>query len=129
MDAMVLDIGGTTTDIAILVDKVPLLEPLGIRRGKYKSLIRSLKTYSRGIGGDSHVRVERGKLKIGPNRLGPAMAFGGPGPTPTDALVFLKKMDTGDSLLAQKGIETIAKNLSISPEAAAKAIFQKNLAP
>ncbi|GAB6144313.1 hydantoinase/oxoprolinase family protein [Desulfocicer niacini] len=125
MDAMVLDIGGTTTDIAILVDKVPLLEPLGIRRGKYKSLIRSLKTYSRGIGGDSRVRVERGKLRIGPDRLGPAMAFGGPSPTPTDALVFLKKMDTGDPLLAQKGIEAIAQELNISPEAAAQAIFKK----
>ncbi len=125
MDAMVLDIGGTTTDIAILVDKVPLLEPLGIRRGKYKSLIRSLKTHSRGIGGDSHVRVEEGNLEIGPGRLGPAMAFGGPAPTPTDALVFLKKMNTGDPRLAQRGMTDIAQALGLSPEAAAQAIFKK----
>jgi len=56
-DVLVLDIGGTTTDIAIIVEKAPLLEPLGIRRGRYKSLIRSLKTYSKGIGGDSLVSV------------------------------------------------------------------------
>ncbi|MCG8689346.1 MAG: hydantoinase/oxoprolinase family protein, partial [Desulfobacterales bacterium] len=49
-DAIVLDIGGTTTDIAFLVDKAPLLEPVGIRRGQYKSLIRSLRTDSKGIG-------------------------------------------------------------------------------
>ncbi len=125
MDAMVLDIGGTTTDIAILVDKVPLLEPLGIHRGKYKSLIRSLQTYSRGIGGDSHVRVERKRLRIGPDRLGPAMAFGGPAPTPTDALIFLGKMTTGDRQLAQKGMEAIAVELNTTPEAAARAIFNK----
>jgi N-methylhydantoinase A len=58
-DAIVLDIGGTTTDIAFLVDKAPLLEPVGIKRGQYKSLIRSLRTDSKGIGGDSNCPGKR----------------------------------------------------------------------
>ncbi|MCP3901985.1 MAG: hydantoinase/oxoprolinase family protein [Desulfobacteraceae bacterium] len=123
-DTLVLDIGGTTTDIAILVNKVPILEPLGIRRGIYKSLIRSLKTYSEGLGGDSFVRVEDKNLLIGPERKGPAMAFGGPEPTPTDAIVYLGLMEKGDKKLAEKGIVQIAKQLDISPEDAANQILK-----
>ncbi|HSO20349.1 MAG TPA: hydantoinase/oxoprolinase N-terminal domain-containing protein, partial [Desulfosarcina sp.] len=43
---LVLDIGGTTTDMAVLVDGVPLLDPLGITIGDHKTLIRSLETVS-----------------------------------------------------------------------------------
>jgi len=123
-DTLVLDIGGTTTDITILVDKVPILEPVGIRRGIYKSLIRSLKTYSEGIGGDSFVQVQEGELVIGPERKGPAMAFGGSDPTPTDAIVFLGIMEEGDTELAEQGIKKIADQLDISTEETAKLILK-----
>ena len=124
-DAIVLDIGGTTTDIAFLVDKTPLLEPVGIQRGHYKSLIRSLWTDSKGIGGDSALRVEEGKLTIGPDRQGPAMAYGGPAPTPTDALVVLGLMDEGDKEKAVQGIHTIAEALFMTDEEAADHIFRR----
>ena len=124
-DAIVLDIGGTTTDIAILVDKTPLLEPVGIRRGQYKSLIRSLRTESKGIGGDSVIRVIDKELVIGPDRHGPAMAFGGPDPTPTDALFVLGLMKDGDQENAQKGIGKIARKLELTDKEAADQIFKK----
>ncbi|MCP4020393.1 MAG: hydantoinase/oxoprolinase family protein [Desulfobacteraceae bacterium] len=124
-DAIVLDIGGTTTDIAILVDKTPLLEPVGIRRGQYKSLIRSLRTDSEGIGGDSKISIKDNDIIIGPDRLGPAMAFGGPVPTPTDALVVLDIMDAGDKELAWKGIKEIADQLGLPEKDTANKIFEK----
>ncbi len=124
-DAIVLDIGGTTTDISFLVDKTPLLEPVGIRRGRYKSLIRSLLTDSKGIGGDSTVRVRDNKISIGPDRQGPAMAFGGSDPTPTDALVVLGLMDIGDPSAAKKGIEKIALELGSTIEDTADQIFKR----
>jgi len=123
-DAIVLDIGGTTTDIAFLVDKAPLLEPVGIKRGQYKSLIRSLRTDSKGIGGDSALRVIEKELTIGPDRQGPAMAFGGPSPTPTDALVVLGLMDEGDSNKAREGVHEIAVALDMNDEDAADHIFR-----
>ncbi|MCK5310950.1 MAG: hydantoinase/oxoprolinase family protein [Desulfobacteraceae bacterium] len=123
-DTLVLDIGGTTTDIAILVNKTPILEPVGIRRGIYKSLIRSLKTYSKGIGGDSLVKVHEGDLIIGPERKGSAMAFGGSDPTPTDAIVYLDMMNSGDRKLAEKGVNQIADKLGISSGEAAKQILK-----
>ncbi|MEN8212707.1 MAG: hydantoinase/oxoprolinase family protein, partial [Thermodesulfobacteriota bacterium] len=124
-DAIVLDIGGTTTDIAFLVDKAPLLEPVGIKRGRYKSLIRSLRTDSKGIGGDSVVRVKNNELVIGPDRKGPAMAFGGPEPTPTDALIVLGLMNEGDQNNSQKGIDKIAEKLGVTDKEAADKIFRQ----
>ncbi len=93
-ETLVLDIGGTTTDMAILINRVPLLDPKGITVGAHNTLIRSLETLSIGVGGDSAVRVHDGQLSIGPDRLGPAMAFGGSSPTPTDALFVLGIMET-----------------------------------
>lgn len=40
-DAILLDIGGTTTDIFFLADGVPLFEPQGIKIDDYKTLVRS----------------------------------------------------------------------------------------
>ena len=123
-DVLIMDIGGTTTDIGILIKQAPLLEPVGIGRGIYKSLIRSLKTYSKGIGGDSHVRVKDNAVTIGPDRSGPAMAFGGADPTPTDAMIVLGIMDADDRKPSIAGISMIAAELGTTPLKAAETIFQ-----
>jgi N-methylhydantoinase A/oxoprolinase/acetone carboxylase beta subunit len=121
--SLVLDVGGTTTDMAILLDGVPLLDPVGVEIGGYQTLIRSLDTQSLGVGGDSSIRVQNGKIEIGPERLGPAMAFGGPVPTPTDALIVLNQMSTGDRSAAADGLKTIAGHLGLTVEKAAAHIF------
>jgi N-methylhydantoinase A len=122
-ETLVLDIGGTTTDMAILVRKAPLMDPTGTELGGYKTLIRSLKTHSIGLGGDSAVRVVDGKLTIGPDREGRAMAYGGSVPTPTDALFVLGKATRGDAEAAHRGIQTIADRLGMSVETAASLVF------
>jgi N-methylhydantoinase A/oxoprolinase/acetone carboxylase beta subunit len=122
-DALVMDIGGTTTDMAILVDQVPLLAPQGIELGGFKTLIRSLETHSIGIGGDSAVRIENGRIQVGPHRNGPAMAHGGPSPTPTDALVLLGKARKGSRDLAARGFAPIAEQLGVTIEDAAFQVF------
>ncbi len=124
-ESLVLDIGGTTTDMAVLVGGVPLLDPMGISLAGFKTTIRAMETHSVGLGGDSFVRVENGELRIGPERLGRAMAFGGPCPTPTDALMVLGKLDRGDHSRSEEGISTIAKQLECSLETAASRIFEK----
>lgn len=113
-EAIVLDIGGTTTDIGIIINQGPVLEPVGIELAGYKTLIRALKTYSVGLGGDSAVKVVDGRLEIGPERMGPAMAFGGPAPTTTDALRVLGKINDGDLEKAATGIKGLAEHLGIS---------------
>ncbi len=121
----VLDIGGTTTDMAILVDSVPLFEPLGIKIGDYPTLVRSFKSKSIGIGGDSKISVKAGEILIGPERTGPAMAHGGSTPTPTDAIVSLGLTTEGDKERAGKGMQEIAQLLGVTPEQAARKILDK----
>jgi len=122
-DCLVMDIGGTTTDMAILIDRVPLLDPLGIELGGYKTLIRSLDTLSVGIGGDSRLRFKEGRLFIGPDREGPAMAYGGSTPTPTDALCVLEPLEGADRQRSIRGLETLSAAMGVSVEAAASTIF------
>ena len=120
---LVLDIGGTTTDMAILIDGVPLLAPRGIRIGPYKTLIRSLLTESIGVGGDSMVRILDGKPVVGPQRAGTAMAFGGPQPTPTDAFTVLGLAQDGDRRMAQRGMTELAQEMNLGIDQAADAVF------
>ncbi|KJS33035.1 MAG: hydantoinase [Desulfatitalea sp. BRH_c12] len=122
---LVLDIGGTTTDMAILIDGVPLLAPQGIEIGPYKTLIRALRTQSMGVGGDSVVRLVDGGLTVGPERQGRALAFGGPVVTPTDAFCVLGLMAGGDRNRAVEGLTPIAEALNLSLEKAALAIFDQ----
>ncbi len=122
-DAIALDIGGTTTDIAIFADGIPLLEPFGVTIEGHKTLTRGLRSRSIGVGGDSKVQYENGKISIGPERAGPAAAFGGPYPTPTDAMIVLGLTETGDRQMAEAAVEQIAREIDRSVQEAAKIIF------
>lgn len=115
-DTLVMDIGGTTTDMAVLIKRSPVLNPLGIELGNCKTLIRSLEILSIGLGGDSKVKIKDGHLAVGPERLGPAMAYGGPAPTPTDALVIAREIENGDRDKAIRGMEPLAGALRLSVE-------------
>ncbi|MGD8293880.1 MAG: hydantoinase/oxoprolinase family protein [Desulfobacterales bacterium] len=122
-DTLIMDIGGTTTDLAVLVNRSPALDPLGIELEQYQTLIRSLETLSIALGGDSVVKVINGKLEIGPDRLGPAMAYGGQVPTPTDALFILENITDGSRKKAIEGLEPLARSVGSSVKALAAEIL------
>ena len=124
-ETLVLDIGGTTTDMAILLRQVPLLDPVGIELGGFKTLIRALRTKSVPVGGDSVVRLLGERITIGPDRQGPAMAYGGPAPTPTDALFVLGKTSDGDVEAARRGLQGLAEKLDVGVEEMAARIFDE----
>ncbi len=96
-DALLLDMGGTTTDMAVLVDGIPLLErdgmQLAFQGAKHKTHVRSLATLSLPMGGDSLVTVHtmpHRHISVGPVRAGAAVAFGGSNPTLLDAALVLQ---------------------------------------
>jgi N-methylhydantoinase A/oxoprolinase/acetone carboxylase beta subunit len=129
-DAILLDIGGTTTDIFFLADGVPLFEPWGIRIGKYKTLIRAIYSVSIGLGGDSSICVRNGRIKIGPQREGVPYAFGGPKPTPTDAMITLELIDENAFSLTQDNVKKayeamtlLGRELNLSAKDMAKLIL------
>ena len=74
-DAVISDIGGTTTDIAVLRDGRPALNPNGAAVGGYQTMVEAIDMVTHGLGGDSEVWFDdkgRGnRLRIGPRRLIP----------------------------------------------------------
>ncbi len=73
-DALVSDIGGTTTDICLLRDGKPTIDPLGARVGPYRTMVEAVAMRTWGLGGDSEVHVLdglEGGLRLGPRRLMP----------------------------------------------------------
>ncbi len=122
-DGVLLDIGGTTTDIFFLANGVQLFEPLGISIGPHKTLIRSIYSVSIGIAGDSFVRVENNEIKIGPQRMGRPIAFGGAYLTPTDAMVVLGKIAADNTDQAIAAVDKLAQDLSVSRTEAATKIL------
>ncbi|SHD77843.1 hydantoinase/oxoprolinase family protein [Schnuerera ultunensis] len=123
-DAILLDIGGTTTDIFFLADGVPLFEPLGIKIDKYNTLVRAIYSVSIGLGGDSSISIENSKIKIGPRREGIPYAFGGPKPTPTDAMIALGLIKEGNKEAAHNSMATLGTKLNITPKDMAKLILE-----
>ncbi|MDO5028004.1 MAG: hydantoinase/oxoprolinase family protein [Bacillota bacterium] len=95
-DEIYLDIGGTTTDLFFLVDGSPLYEPLGIEIAGMKTLVKGLYSSSLGLGGDSYVQVQDGKIQIGPQRKDKPLALGGAYLTLTDAFNVLGLASLGD---------------------------------
>ena len=123
-DSIILDIGGTTTDIAIFASGAPLIEREGISLASHPTLVRSLKTKSIGMGGDSALTAANGIVKAGPERRGPAMADGGDQPTLIDALNYKGIIDYNDKGRSVQGIEELAKKSGLSPKKLADAAVE-----
>ncbi len=71
-DAIVADMGGTTTDIAVVRGGQPELSFDGAMVGQWRPMVEAVKVYAIGLGGDSEVRFGGGEgLVIGPRRVLP----------------------------------------------------------
>lgn len=71
-DVWVVDMGGTTTDIAGLRGGRPQLNPDGARIGRWQTMVEAADVHTVGLGGDSEVRVTgSGSVAIGPRRVVP----------------------------------------------------------
>ena len=126
-DLLVLDIGGTTTDIAIFADGEPLLEREGIAIQGRPTLVRAIRVESIGIGGDSLIQVTDGHVLAGPQRLGPCLAAGGPAPSLMDALNVAGHAAFGDVDRSRQGLAALAASHRMTPERLAQAAIEAAL--
>lgn len=73
--ALVSDIGGTTTDVAMLKHGRPAIDPDGARVGPYRTMVEAVAMRTTGLGGDSEVHFVseglRGGVTLGPRRVIP----------------------------------------------------------
>ncbi len=74
-NAIVSDIGGTTTDVAVLRDGRPTIDPQGARIGAFRTMVEAVAMRTTGLGGDSQVHMVTGGLAsaitLGPRRVMP----------------------------------------------------------
>lgn len=73
-DALVSDIGGTTTDVCLLRDGRPAIDPEGARVGGWRTMVEAVAMRTHGLGGDSEVHLREGLeggLRLGPRRVMP----------------------------------------------------------
>ena len=56
---MVSDMGGTTTDIALIRDGQPSLNPQGATVGGWRTMVQAIDVQTHGLGGDSGIRYSR----------------------------------------------------------------------
>jgi len=70
-DALVVDIGGTTSDTAVLHNGVVRIDSDGARVGHWRTHVRALALRTVGLGGDSEVRQDGHGWHVGPRRVWP----------------------------------------------------------
>lgn len=74
-NALVSDIGGTTTDVALIRDGKPAIDPAGAQVGGFRTMVEAVAMRTHGLGGDSQVHVVTeglgGGVFLGPRRVLP----------------------------------------------------------
>lgn len=100
-NAMIVDVGGTTTDIGMLVKGFPRQSSIAVELGGVRTNFRMPDIHSIGLGGGTVIRLEGDSFKIGPDSVGhrldkEALVFGGSTLTATDVAVKLGVVELGN---------------------------------
>ncbi len=100
-DALVVDIGGTTSDVGVLADGFPRQAGMAVRLAGVRTNFRMPDLLAIGLGGGSLVREIDGAVRIGPDSVGyrlteEALVFGGSTLTATDIAVAAGRAEIGD---------------------------------
>jgi len=99
-DCAVVDVGGTTTDVGLLVNGFPREATTEVSVAGIRTNFRMPDVLSLGIGGGSH--VDTASREVGPKSVGfrlteRALVFGGDTLTATDIVVAAGRADIGDA--------------------------------
>ncbi|WP_448956494.1 hydantoinase/oxoprolinase N-terminal domain-containing protein [Labrys neptuniae] len=100
-DAIVADIGGTTTDVGSLQKGFPRQATVAVEVGGVRTNFRMPDVFSIGLGGGSHVVETEKGIKVGPTSVGyrivsEALIFGGSTLTTSDVVAAAGRADFGD---------------------------------
>ncbi|MDF2981758.1 MAG: hydantoinase [Devosia sp.] len=100
-DAIVVDIGGTTSDVGSLHKGFPRQATVAVEVGGVRTNFRMPDVFSIGLGGGSHVVETGDAIKVGPTSVGyrivtEALIFGGSTLTTSDVIVASGRAELGD---------------------------------
>lgn len=112
-NGLVVDMGGTTTDIAAIRDGVCSVSEEGASLSGWRTRVRALEIQTFGLGGDSEITVAAdGDIQIGPQKVVPlcrsGISAGRAGLTPTDVLHAAGSYREWDASRAKEGLRRSA---------------------
>lgn len=111
-NAISLDVGGTTTDIAFWENAKPLMARRGASINNYPTAVRAFHMRSIGIGGDSRIQqMPNGEYEVGPERAGVCAALGGSEATLSDALIIAGYVSFGDKAKAEAALKSFGEDV------------------
>jgi N-methylhydantoinase A/oxoprolinase/acetone carboxylase beta subunit len=113
-NAIVLDVGGTTTDIGVIMSGFPRESSLAVTIGGARTNFRMPDITAIGVGGGTLVKEIGDNVVVGPESVGyqiteKSLIFGGDTMTTSDIAVRLGMMDLGDASLVSHIDEGFAK--------------------
>ena len=105
-DALVADVGGTSTDVGVLVNGFPRESSQGVEIGGIRTNFRMPDLVTIALGGGTVVSAASRRVRLGPQSVGyrlrdEALVFGGSTPTLTDSAVAPAGPRLGDPALAR----------------------------
>lgn len=74
-DCIMVDIGGTSTDIAIMESGFPQIQFEGASVGRWRTRVKAVDMYTVALGGDSRITLNGTAINIGPDRVIPLSTF------------------------------------------------------
>lgn len=113
-EALVVDIGGTTTDTALIREGRVGICDEGAIVGGHRTHVKALDMRTLGLGGDSHITWQFRQLRIGPRRVAPLCWLASRASSCREALEWLdrriKKHDSPSS-----GLDMLSLNVRETP--------------
>jgi N-methylhydantoinase A/oxoprolinase/acetone carboxylase beta subunit len=91
-NALVIDVGGTTTDMALMDDFEIRISENGARVGSFETAVKAARIRTAGLGGDSRISIEAGgAVRVGPERVVPLSRLAAQFPKMAKEIGNLKK--------------------------------------
>ncbi len=117
-DSFVVDMGGTTTDIAAMQQGLPVLNEKGVRVGNWDIMVEAIDVRTTGLGGDSETLCDGAEgLTVGPRRVIPLSLLAEQEPA---ALEILRRqmdcpMDPDQGRFVRKQRHMTGNSLTLTP--------------
>ncbi|BCH21170.1 hydantoinase/oxoprolinase N-terminal domain-containing protein [Mesorhizobium sp. L-8-3] len=134
-EAIVVDIGGTTSDVGSLHKGFPRQATVAVEVGGVRTNFRMPDVFSVGLGGGSHVVETEHGIKVGPTSVGyrlvtDALIFGGSTLTTSDVMAAAGRADFGDrSKVAHLSPDLIARTQTRIMEMLEDCVERSRLSP
>ena len=126
-DAIVVDVGGTSADVGVLVNGFPRESSSGVEIGGIQTNFRMPDLVTIAVGGGTIVQSDGPDVRVGPTSVGyrlteEALVFGGSTLTLTDAAVAAGRVALGDPGRLEGRDDELARALGVAETMLAEAV-------